>query len=130
MRLDNVTPSASNEVRSVSRRKRMKKPCVYILKCSDNSYYTGVTSNLEKRFLEHQSGFHPGSYTYSRRPVELKYSQDFTTMLEAIATEKQIKSWSRKKKKALISGNIPELKQAAKKTFTIHPHEEGDTRTD
>ena len=49
----------------------MKLSYVYILKCSDNSYYTGVTSKLTKRLFEHTSGKYIGGYTYNRRPVEL-----------------------------------------------------------
>ena len=75
------------------------------MRCSDNSYYTGMTSNLTKRFNEHQSGKHNG-YTKYRTPVKLVYSQEFSDVREAIKAEKQIKKWSRKKKEALISGNF------------------------
>lgn len=44
---------------------------VYILKCADNSYYTGSTSDLSQRFVQHQIGSDPSAYTYSRRPVEM-----------------------------------------------------------
>ena len=46
---------------------------VYIIKCSDNSYYTGITNNVEKRFEEHQSGNKKDSYTYKRRPLSLEF---------------------------------------------------------
>ena len=95
----------------------MKKGYVYILKCSDNSFYTGVTSNLEKRFNEHQNGKYPGSYTHSRRPVTLVHSEQFNSMIEAIEREKQIKNWSIKKKEALINGEMDKLKLASKKIF-------------
>ena len=81
----------------------MKLSYVYILKCSDGSYYTGVTSNLEKRLLEHQSGKHKDSYTNNRKPVELVFYADFTDIRLAIQSEKQIKKWSRAKKEALIN---------------------------
>ena len=89
----------------------MKQYHVYILKCSDHSYYTGVTSELEKRFLEHQTGKHPESYTYKRRPVELVFQQEFKDVNEAIAFEKQVKGWSRKKKEAIINNNWESLKE-------------------
>jgi putative endonuclease len=76
---------------------------VYILKCSDLSYYTGITSNLDRRFAQHQDGIHPDSYTFSRRPVELVYACDFISPKQAIAFEKQVKGWSRAKKEALIA---------------------------
>jgi putative endonuclease len=46
---------------------------VYILKCNDNTYYTGVTNDVQRRFLEHQNGDDVDSYTYKRRPVELVF---------------------------------------------------------
>ncbi len=81
---------------------KMKDYFVYILKCSDNSYYTGVTNNLEKRINEHQSGLIKG-YTSSRLPVKLVFSERFTDINDAIRFEKQVKGWSRKKKEALIN---------------------------
>jgi putative endonuclease len=85
---------------------------VYILLCTDKSYYTGKTSNLEKRFNEHQYGIYKG-YTYLRRPVELVYSQKFYDVKEAIEAERKIKGWSRKKKEALIRGNFELLHELA-----------------
>lgn len=96
---------------------RMKTYYVYILKCSDNSYYTGITSNLEKRIVEHQSGKHKDSYTYKRRPVELAFYCSFTNVEMAIETEKQLKKWSRVKKEALIHNECEKLPNLAKKKF-------------
>ena len=90
---------------------------VYILKCSDKTYYTGITSDLDKRLLEHQSGKHFGSYTFDRRPVELVYYAEFTDVNRAIALEKQIKKWSHAKKEALIYGEYEKLPNLAKKKF-------------
>jgi putative endonuclease len=75
---------------------------VYILKCSDGSYYTGSTNDLSRRFLEHQTGASPSSYTFSRRPVELVWSEEVETYHEALTHEHQIKGWNRAKKEALI----------------------------
>ena len=55
----------------------MKDYFVYILKCSDDSYYTGVTNNLEKRINENQSGIIKG-YTNSRLPIKLVFSERFS----------------------------------------------------
>lgn len=75
---------------------------VYILECSDGSYYTGVTNNIERRLWEHETGFNTTCYTYKKRPVILKYYIHLTDVKQAIAWEKQIKGWSRKKKEALF----------------------------
>jgi predicted GIY-YIG superfamily endonuclease len=77
---------------------------VYVLRCSDGSYYTGHTDNLERRFNMHQSGEIPG-YTQTRLPVELMFSQSCATREEALAAELQIKGWSRAKKEALFRGD-------------------------
>ncbi|MFD1015015.1 GIY-YIG nuclease family protein [Winogradskyella rapida] len=95
----------------------MKQSYVYILKCSDNSYYTGLTSNLMNRLEQHKTGKHIESYTYSRRPVELVFYAEFTDITIAIQTEKQIKKWSRAKKDALIDGAYEALPNLAKKKF-------------
>ena len=90
---------------------------VYILDCNDDSFYTGITNNLNKRFIEHQTGKYPDSYTHSRRPIELVFYAEFTEVNLAIAAEKQIKKWSRKKKLALINGEFKKLPNLAKKKF-------------
>lgn len=95
----------------------MKVSYLYILKCCDNSYYTGITSNLEKRLEEHQSGYYKDSYTFKRRPVRLIYYTSFTDINIAIEREKQIKKWSRVKKEALINDNYDALPNLAKKKF-------------
>lgn len=89
----------------------MKQYFVYILKCYDNSYYTGVTSDLESRLIKHQSGHYPESYTHSRRPVQLVFYNEFNEIDQAIAFEKQVKGWSRKKKEAIINNNWEKLKE-------------------
>lgn len=93
----------------------MSKYFIYILQCRDNSYYTGVTRNVEKRVYEHQKGLIKNSYTHSRRPVKLIFTECFRKPLDAIEREKQIKGWSRKKKEALISENYSKLTILAKK---------------
>lgn len=99
----------------------MKTYYVYILKCSDNSYYIGITNDVDKRFGEHQQGINPGSYTYKRRPVELVFFEPFNSPIDAITFEKRIKGWSRKKKEALIERNWDKLKHHSKcKNDTSH----------
>ena len=95
----------------------MKKSFVYILKCSDNTYYTGVTINIEKRLFQHSSGFYKNCYTYERRPVTMVFFAEFTDINLAIDKEKQIKKWSRVKKEALIIGDYGNLINLAKKKF-------------
>ena len=95
----------------------MQLSFIYILKCSDDSYYTGVTSNLEKRLFEHKNGIHIDSYTYKRRPIELVFYAEFTDINFAIEKEKQIKKWSRAKKEALINDEYDLLPNLAKKRF-------------
>jgi putative endonuclease len=95
----------------------MKKYYVYILKCSDETYYVGITSRIKERFIEHQSGKHPESYTSSRRPVDLVFYAEFSDVKIAISKEKQIKRWSRVKKEALINGKFELLPNLAKKKF-------------
>ncbi len=90
----------------------MKIYYVYIVKCSDNSYYTGFTNDLERRINEHNHGLNPESYTYTRKPVKLVFYYEFNDVNQAIDFEKQIKGWSRKKKQAIINDNwdlLPEL---------------------
>ena len=82
---------------------------IYILKCSDGSFYTGVTNNADRRLVEHTEGTVVKCYTYSRRPVSMVYCEHTTNIHVAIAREKQIKGWSRKKKIALIEQNLGQL---------------------
>lgn len=87
----------------------MKDYFVYIVECKDGSYHTGVTSELEKRINEHNSGPFKG-YTSFRLPVKLVYSNRFININDAINAEKQIKGWSRAKNEALIIGDYDLLK--------------------
>lgn len=76
---------------------------VYILKCSDGTYYTGCTNNLERRIRQHNNSKKGAHYTKIRRPVSLKYSEIFTTLLEARRREAEIKKYPRNKKLELFS---------------------------
>ncbi|SRR6056297_1132873 len=90
---------------------------LYILECSDGTYYTGVTNNLDIRLIQHQQGLNREAYTYSRRPVKLVFWEGFTDVNYAIECEKRIKKWSKKKKEALITGRFDDLPLLAKKKF-------------
>jgi putative endonuclease len=79
--------------------------------------YTGITSNLERRIIEHISGIDQNSYTFKRRPINLKFYAEFTEPSRAIETEKQIKKWSKAKKIALINNKFEDLKNLAKRSF-------------
>lgn len=76
----------------------------YILLCSDGTFYTGWTNDLEKRLKDHNSG-KGAKYTRARLPVRLVYSETFETKPEAMKREAAIKKLSRAKKEALINGN-------------------------
>ncbi|HUX89080.1 MAG TPA: GIY-YIG nuclease family protein [Gallionellaceae bacterium] len=88
---------------------------VYILRCADNSYYTGHTDNLENRIGEHQTGL-CGGYTSTRLPIEVVFTQEFPSRIEALAAEQQIKGWSRKKKEAMMIGDWAEVSRLARCT--------------
>ncbi len=74
---------------------------VYIVKCQDNSLYTGITWNLKKRITEHNSGVFQ-NFTKSRRPVKLVFWEKFENQYLAAIREREIKGWTRIKKEKLI----------------------------
>ena len=98
----------------------MKFYYVYILCCSESSLYVGVTSDIERRLMEHNSGKYPEAYTHSRRPLTLVFYQDFMDPNQAIEFEKKIKKWSRAKKQALIDGNFNRLQNLSECRNATH----------
>ncbi|MFA4880434.1 MAG: GIY-YIG nuclease family protein [Candidatus Doudnabacteria bacterium] len=74
----------------------------YILECVDNSLYVGCTNNLKKRLQEHNQSKYGAHYTKIRRPVVLKYSEEYKTLREARQREAEIKGWRRENKLNLI----------------------------
>ena len=86
---------------------------VYIVECCDGSFYVGLTEDLEARVNVHQCGHGP-SYTATRLPVRLMYSESYETLSDAVRRERQLKSWSRAKKAALIAGDKRRLKLLSK----------------
>jgi putative endonuclease len=95
---------------------------VYILKCSDDSYYTGMTYDLENRIYEHATGYFTNCYTFKRRPVKLVWYELTDSKDAAHERERQIKKWTRKKKEALILGDETQLVELSKniKSRTTH----------
>jgi len=88
---------------------------VYILRCADGSYYTGLTKqSIEARLWEHNEGIYE-SYAKKLHPVELVFTETYDRIVDAIARERQIKGWSRAKKEALIALNYESLPELAKR---------------
>ena len=81
---------------------------VYILRCSDGSYYVGHTDDLETRVAAHNRGEIEG-YTRGRRPVRLVFADGFPSREDALWRGRQIKGWSRAKKEALVKGKWARL---------------------
>jgi predicted GIY-YIG superfamily endonuclease len=82
---------------------------LYMLRCSDGSYYVGTTRDeLENRIAKHQAGTFAG-YTANRRPLTLVFHQYFDRIENAVSAERQIKGWRREKKEALIRGDYAAL---------------------
>ena len=96
----------------------MKSAWMYILQCSDGSYYVGSTTDLTLRMLQHQNG-EGAAYTKHRLPVKLVYSEECQSIKEAFLREKQVQGWSRKKREALINNRhelLPELSKRKNKS--------------
>ena len=77
----------------------------YILKCADGSYYTGWTTDLERRLKQHNSG-NGSRYTRSRRPVVLVYKEELPTRSAALKREIKLKRLPRAKKQLLAINNM------------------------
>ena len=100
----------------------MDRISVYILRCADGSYYTGITrTSLETRIAKHNLGTYDG-YTARRRPVDLVWSRDFDRIVDAIAAERRIKGWSRAKKEALIAGDFALLQARSRRSYRPASH--------
>jgi putative endonuclease len=81
---------------------------VYILRCGDNTFSVGRTQDLDARVRCHQAG-HGATYTAARLPVELVYTETFSSLAEAAARERQLKRWSSAKKAALVRRDVDAL---------------------
>jgi len=87
---------------------------VYILRCSDSSFYVGSTHDLQARLKAHNDG-RGAAYTFKHRPVRLVYSETFQSETDALERERQVKHWSRGKKAALIQGDLKGLKHLSRR---------------
>ena len=93
----------------------MESMCyTYILKCSDGTYYTGWTNDLDKRLKAHNGGKSGAKYTRNRRPVTLVYYEEFQRKQEAMKREYAIKQLGRKEKQKLIAGKKVKLSDERK----------------
>jgi predicted GIY-YIG superfamily endonuclease len=81
---------------------------VYLLRCADNSFYVGETSDLATRERHHNEG-RGGSYTAKRRPVQVVYAEQYGSRADALQRERQIKRWSSRKKELLVGGDAATL---------------------
>jgi putative endonuclease len=75
---------------------------VYLIQCEDNSIYTGITNNLERRFKEHVNKI-GGHYTSVHKVEKILYTEEYPTRSAALKREAQIKGWRREKKLNLIN---------------------------
>jgi predicted GIY-YIG superfamily endonuclease len=86
---------------------------VYILQCSDKSYYVGHANDLSERVNRHNTG-RAARWTAFRLPVKLIYNEAFATEEKAVNRERQIKKWSRAKKQALFTADKTTLKELSR----------------
>ena len=89
------------------------KGYMYILHCANDELYVGSTNDLKARMTQHNNG-EGSNFTSKHSPANLVYSEEFETAAQAFKREQQIKGWSRKKKEALIAGDIEKLRFLSK----------------
>lgn len=89
-------------------RRDVKKYYFYVLRCSDNSLYCGMTTDLEKRVKEHGFGSRGAKYLRGKKPVKLIYSEEYSDIKTAMGRELEVKSWTKVKKEALVARPIVE----------------------
>lgn len=87
--------------------KRKSKHFVYIIECSDGTYYTGYTNNIENRIKRHNAGF-ASKYTRAKLPVRLVWKREYRYFKRAFLTEKRIKQLTRRQKQSLVKGKRPD----------------------
>ncbi|NYF11651.1 putative GIY-YIG superfamily endonuclease [Leifsonia sp. AK011] len=89
-------------------------PHMYILRCGDGTYYVGSARDLDHRMHQHFLG-KGSTYTSKRMPVELVYAEEYESIGEAFAREKQVQGWSRAKREALIAQQWSQLPGLSRK---------------
>jgi predicted GIY-YIG superfamily endonuclease len=90
---------------------------VYILRCADDSYYVGSTTNLDLRVWQHNHTDDGAAYTRRRRPVVLVWAAEFDSIVEAFAFEKRVQGWGRAKREALIRDEYDALPLLASRSY-------------
>jgi len=85
---------------------------LYILKCDHEFYYVGITNNIKRRLKEHRN--RENKYTKRYTTIQSMYKEGYKTRQQAKNRERQIKKWSRKKKEALIKGDVKRLVSLSK----------------
>ncbi len=93
----------------------MKRFYVYMVLCADNSFYVGITSDIEQRLGQHEYGWDEHCYTFKRRPLQCVHVSEFANFDDAEQWEKHLKGWSRAKKIALMNGDWKEVRRMAKR---------------
>jgi len=86
---------------------------MYILECRDRTFYVGSTWDIERRLAQH-ANVEAANYTRSRRPVRLVHLEEYNRIDDAFAREKQVQNWSHAKRRALIDGNMDELRRLSR----------------
>ncbi|MBU1113450.1 MAG: GIY-YIG nuclease family protein [Candidatus Omnitrophica bacterium] len=97
-----------------------KRWYLYIIKCKDQKLYTGITNNLDNRIKQHNRG-QGCRFTKFRRPVELKYSEEFLSKSEVLKREAEIKGWSKDKKIQLINRGTSALQPRCHQKIRNNP---------
>ncbi|MHA7859970.1 GIY-YIG nuclease family protein [Tessaracoccus sp. Y36] len=97
-------------------------PFVYILECSDGSFYVGSTFDIDARLSQHNDG-KGAKYTARRRPVQLRWMEEMDSIEEAYVLEKRVQGWSRAKRLALIEGRLSDLPRLSKRGY--RPSQDG-----
>lgn len=93
---------------------------VYIVRCVDGSFYTGVAKDVERRLGQHNAG-KGAAYTRSRRPVDLRFREDGLTRSQALVREAQIKSWDRPQKEKFLKTAGSQKKKPSRRRRRVLP---------
>ena len=104
-----IAADAVGESKAITRQSRHMH-FVYIVRCADETLYTGYARDPHAREKMHNTG-RGARYTACRRPVRLVYSERFKSLGDALRRECQLKRWSRANKEALIAGELSALKK-------------------
>ncbi len=93
---------------------------VFILRCKDGRFFTGITTDLKKEIERHQNGVNRKNYTFYRRPVVLEWYQTFHNEEQALAIKKKLTGWSGQKKEAFLQKNFEHIQTLAECRNATH----------